>query len=280
MSEWRPALPHELPALWPAARTSHISRSLAELEEFYRTAPWRVRVSTRGDAMVLRTWRDGMGALAIRGAWAPDYRLVRLVSEAVNVARAHGYTLLVSPLVSRTLLRRYLEAGMAEAESIVALQAAPHRVVMSLDPALRGLRLRAAGVNDIESLVAVDAEAFELFWRYGPVEFAECLREERLVIAEREDVVVGYSSDSIWGSTCTIGRLAVSPSHRRQGVASVLLRGAALRAQSEGVALLSLCTQEENRASRSLYARAGFHEVDERYGLATVDVAEGSQVSG
>lgn len=279
MSAWRPARVDELPALWPAARTAHLARSLAELEQFQRSGPWRLRVSSAGDAMLLRRWRENSGALAIRGAWAPEYRLAQLVEEARSVARSQGYGQVVSPLASHALLRRYIEAGMREVQTIVALQATPHRVVMSL-AVHSGCRVRAANADDIGALLAIDAEAFDDFWRYGTPEFEESLATERVSVAEDDSGVVGYSSDSVWGSTCTIGRLAVAGIARRQGVGSLLLREAALRAHAEGVLLLSLCTQEENQSSRRLYARAGFHEVDGRYGLAIVDSAEGSQVGG
>ncbi|AGZ39874.1 GNAT family N-acetyltransferase [Actinoplanes friuliensis] len=52
--------------------------------------------------------------------------------------------------------------------------------------------------------------------------------------------------------------MATDPRHRRQGLASAVLRAGARWAVAQGVAGLYLQVEEGNRAARSLYARAGF----------------------
>ena len=47
-------------------------------------------------------------------------------------------------------------------------------------------------------------------------------------------------------------------------------------AATAGALTIGLCTQEENAASRRLYAASGLREIDDRYALAMGDVGGGS----
>jgi ribosomal protein S18 acetylase RimI-like enzyme len=164
---------------------------------------------------------------------------------------------------------------MVDVEHIVAMQGPPETVAAFLPIPLR-TTVRAARLDDIEALVALDRECFDDFWRYGREEFATALNEERLSVVDAEGVVA-YSSVAMTGSVCTLGRLAVAESVRRRGIARALIRDAAEWAVSNSALALSLCTQEHNAAARSLYLRAGLAELPEGYAIACCEVAENSQ---
>jgi ribosomal-protein-alanine N-acetyltransferase len=270
---WRPARADEVARLWPAARAANVAVSVEALEAFRAAGPWRVRVSDAGDAMVLRRWRAHLDVLAIRAAWVPPHRVGWLVAEARAVARAQGYGSVVSPLVARSALDPYLAAGMEVCEPIVALQGSPRTVAAALRTSPE-TAVRPADADDVTVLTAVDARCFDDFWRYGAEEFVAVLESERVVVAERGGVIVGYSSAQVTGSTCTLGRLAVDPDARRTGVGGALLRDAASYAASVRALALSLCTQEDNLASRALYRSAGLIEVGERYAIALCPAAD------
>jgi len=179
----------------------------------------------------------------------------------------------VSPLAPQAVLGAYLSEGMTLLESLVALQGSTRSVTNALDvPTL--VSLRRGRIEDLPALVELDRECFNDFWRYGAPEFEEVLATERVVVAERGEGLVGYSSALVVGSTCTIGRLAVAPTARRQRIGTALLRDAALWARKQRALGVSLCTQVGNEASRSLYRRAQLEESEERFGLAWCNAAD------
>lgn len=276
MSGWRAARPEELSRLWPAARSSHIAASLAELQSYYEAGPWRVRVSNAGDAMVLDRWRAHLDALAIRGLWVAEHRVPALVKEARAVARSQDFGSLLTPLLASSLHRPYVLAGMAEMEPIIALQGQPSRIASAGEDgesdAGDACRVRAATTADIPAIEFVDSLSFDDFWRYGRSEIESILAGERVTVAADAHGVCGYASANIRLGTCTLGRLAVAPHARRRGVGRALVADAARWGAEHAAAVFSLCTQESNAASRALYRRCGLVEVDERYGILRCEV--------
>lgn len=271
MGGWRVAQPEEVSRLWPAAKSAHVAASMPELVAFYESGPWRVRVSAEGDAMVLARWRAHLDSLAIRGLWVAEHRVDALVVEARSVARAQGFSRLLSPLLSRGLHGSYLRNGMREIEPIVALQGIPGRIATHAVCEESATPRRATYV-DIPGILRVDRASFDDFWRYGREDIETVLAGERLTVVLDGDEVCGYASANIRGYTCTLGRLAVAPDARRRGVGRALVTDVARWAAEGGSSVLSLCTQESNAASRALYARCGLLEVDERYGILATEV--------
>lgn len=271
MSAWRVARPDELARVGFALRAGR-SLSSEDLGEIYAKSPWRVRVSEWGDAMVLRPWRAHLNALAIRHVVAPEHRMPELLVEARAVARAQGYDSIVSPLVPASRLRPYLAADMNELRPIVALQGTPTRALAAI-PEPASVAVRCAHRDDMDALIAIDAECFEEFWRNGREEFEEMLEDGHVTVAHEHESIVGYAACSLMGSACTIGRLGVSVHARRRGVGQALLRDASAWARRNGALTLSLCTQEQNAASRALYRKAGLFEVEEPYVIAVGDLS-------
>lgn len=266
----RPIREDELMRVWPAVRSAKLMATAEQLVAFRAEAPWRVRVSDAGDGLVLDRWRAHLGVLAIKGLWAPEHRIEALLREAAAVARAQGFTSLLSPLLTVSALRPYLAAGMAERERIVAFQAAADDLAAL--PVGADIRVRPGSAADIEGLVHLDSTAFDEFWHYGAAELEEALRDAQLFVAEKDGVVIGYHTVAHYGATSTVGRLAVAPSMRRRGVARALLTDAGSRAVRAGALGVTLCTQATNAGARALYATSGFLELDDDYALATLEV--------
>lgn len=266
----RPVREEELMRLWPALRAAKLMSSPEELTRFREAGPWRVRVSDAGEGLVLDRWRGHLDVLAIRGLWAAEHRIGALVNEASAVARAQGFSAVLSPLLSLSALQPYLAAGMSERERIVALQA--HADDIADLPPEPSLRVRAGSAADLGALEHLDASCFDEFWRYGPKELGEALREGQLFVAERDGVTLGYHTIAHHGATSTVGRLAVAAALRRRGVGRTLLADAGSRALRSCAFGLTLCTQSSNSASRALYSATGFAEVGEEYALAILDV--------
>lgn len=267
----RTASEHEIVRLWPAVRAGHLFSSIDDLEAVWRAAPWRVQVSEAGDAAVLRPWRAHLSALAISALWCPASHVSRALGDLVRLARDQGYGHLLSPLVAEELVGQYTRAGMSECERIVTFRMDGRSALDWTPTSVSGVRFRPARADDISDILALDAECFDEFWRYGPEELAEYFVRDRTVVAEGEDGLIGYTLCTVENGAGTLGRLAVSPAQRGRGVGTALARDAIGYMARNGAGIVSLCTQEHNSASRAVYARVGMREIPDRLHLLWVE---------
>jgi len=60
-----------------------------------------------------------------------------------------------------------------------------------------------------------------------------------------------------------INRLAVDPEHRRQGVAQALVAEAEKVLRKNGIRIFTALTMDHNSASKSLFRKLGYRELDE-----------------
>lgn len=259
--------------LWPAVNAEHIFGSAQEFAAYRDAAPWRLRVSDKGMASLLGAWRTHLGVLAMRGVWCAERHVPAICDDVFAVAAAHGFTQVLSPLMPVGRLGGFRRAGMQVFQRVVAIQGAPGLILPSAPPL--DVVFRPAEPSDARALAELDARCFEPFWRYGAEELAVLLGSERGVVADAgAGELLGYTLATMRKGAATLGRLAVAPSGRRCGIGRALVADAATWAAARGALTLGLCTQEDNAASRALYAASGLREVEERYALAISDVEE------
>lgn len=251
-------------ALWPAVNAAHLFESHDAYERFRCEAPWRVQVTERGEAVVLEEWRSHLDVLAMRGLWCSGGRVADLVAQVSRLAADQGYGRVLSPLVAEELAPLYERAGMAVRESIVTLRLEGRGERAVEDRPVPGVALRRARADDLGELVRLDAECFDEFWRYDAVHLSRYLAEDRVVVAEGPGGAIGYTLATVVRGSGTLGRLAVRPSERRRGVGEMLLRDALAYLVRTGAGSVSLCTQEDNAASRALYRGIGMTELPGR----------------
>ncbi len=258
--------------LWPTVKAAHVFRDRAEYERFRATAPWRVVVGPDGTAALLERWRDHLDLLAIRMLWAPPSKLPTVVRGIEDIAREQGFSALLSPLLAESVLPPYLAAGFKEAHRIVLLRAEAGRFDEGPGMTPAGISTRLALPDDMGPLAELDHDCFDEFWRYEPHRMAERLSVGRTMVAESDGMLVGYTHATIDRGNGSIGRLAVLGTMRRRGIGTALLSGIMRFLIASGADVVSLCTQEENAASRALYARVGLREMPERLVLLTKQV--------
>lgn len=267
----RPATSDEVHRIWPAVRAAHIMASEDGLLALHDTRPEWVRVSDNGGAVVLDRWREDPDLLAIEGLWAPSAHVTDLVRDVIRLAGEWGHAGALSPLVADADAAPYLDAGMRPHSRLVAF-------TRSLDglPAMPDTpqATRLATPKDAEAILAVDAASFGTFWRYGRREVARGFATDRVTVCAGAGLeVAGYLVVTLRGVSATISRVAVDPRARRSRVASALIADALRWARDARALGVSLCTQEENSASRALYRAMGFSEVVDRYSLLVTGVA-------
>lgn len=250
--------------LWPAAKAAHLFADRLAYDEFRASGPWRVLAGANGAGVVLERWRDHLDILAARAIWASPSQLSRVIFGIEDVARDQGFTTILSPLVPASQSQHYVEVGFRPHQRIVVLRSSKKDIADLSVVSLPGVSIRLLVPDDIPELIEIDADCFDDFWRYEPYRLAERLVGGRTLVAESREGLIGYTHATIDRGSGTIGRLAVMKSGRRSGVGSALLLSMMQLLFRAGVAAVSLCTQEENAASRALYARVGLREMPER----------------
>jgi ribosomal-protein-alanine N-acetyltransferase len=265
-SSLRVADDREAGALWPAVKAAHVFEDRAEYDAFREGGPWRILSGGSGVAAVVERWRDHLDILAIRGLWARQQDVSEVVRGVMRVADEQGFGRVLSPLVTEQASIGYRDAGCVTSQTIVVLRARARDLEVIAgrrDPPL-GVEVGLWRPDDIPRLAQLDAECFDSFWRYESDKIAKRLKGGRVGVARSGEGLIGYTHATIHRGAGTIGRLAVAPGHRRRGVGAALLADVVEYCVRSGASEVSLCTQEENVASRTLYASAGLPEMPGR----------------
>jgi [ribosomal protein S18]-alanine N-acetyltransferase len=255
-----PARRSELAWIAPAAASARLVEGLEELSAIHAAEPWRVRVTANGDSCLLSRWREHLDLLAVSGLWCPPERVPGFVADLMCVAGEHGYGRLLGPMVSAENLPPYLAAGLEVYQRVAVLRLdRPRSCQPAAEPA--PAEVRPAGPRDLRGVIAVDAGAFDDFWRYDSASLRRYAERERLAVAEKDSRVIGYTLAAVRGGDGTLGRLAVVQSERGRGVGRALICEAVTWMVREGARSVTLSTQEHNMASRKLYTSLGFREL-------------------
>lgn len=268
----QPASERDIERLWPAVHSTRMFETPADFRRMWAAAPWRVRVGAGGDAAILRPWREGCDTLAITALWCPESHVPRAIGDLESVARDQGFMRLLSPLIASEGSRAYLRAGMQMHETIVTLRLDTRGAQEVRGTPPPGVTVCPAIPADIEEMLTLDAACFDDFWQYGAHELRDHFASDRAVVAAGPDGLIGYTLCTVERGMGTLGRLAVHPSARRTGVGTALLIDAVGYMSRQGADMVSLCTQEDNLASRSLYEVVGMRELPDRLVLLTKEL--------
>jgi len=149
--------------------------------------------------------------------------------------------------------------AIGSVEALVAYAAAASWKVQ-VSP--EGMTLREGSRDSIAAVLAVDHACFEPLWAYDRRLLAGYLEADRFVEACATDgELVGFTLTGVEAGQGSLGRLAVAPALRRQGLGTILVEDAIRALAWQGVGYVTLTTQVENAAARALYASCGFYEL-------------------
>ncbi len=124
-------------------------------------------------------------------------------------------------------------------------------------------------------LLAIDAAAFTVFWRFDENGMSEALQatgdSDTLIIRDAAGGAAGFAIVGYGSAVAYLQRVAVEPKWQGQGMGRSLVRAAARRARKNGAKIMLLNTQFDNIPAIKLYEDEGFSVLPEPLSLLRFD---------
>jgi len=175
--------------------------------------------------------------------------------------RQGGFETIITGAVGPAERDRLRAAGFVEHESLHLLK----RNLAALPPRpRRSAGIRRGTAKDRRQIPDLDETAFDDFWRMDTTGLNEALRAtptSRMRVVRDPDLIA-YSVVGRARTQGYIQRLAVAPSHQRNGLGQSLVADTLHWLQRQGVTTCWVNTQESNEQAFRFYTRLGFTPAD------------------
>jgi len=128
-----------------------------------------------------------------------------------------------------------------------------------------GVAVRPLVAEDVDAVVAIEAEAFTSPWR--PETFLDLLGRpnlEMLVMEDQEAGVIGYAVLWCIMDQGELANMAITPAFRGRGLGRLLLSRVLETARERGIEAVFLEVRVSNEHASRLYEQFGFVEVGTR----------------
>ncbi len=188
--------------------------------------------------------------------------LAPLLGQTFPALQAAGCTGLTCLTAQGWLRHELLGAGFSEVDHVVSyVHNDPHR----LPELTQVAQLQAATMHDVDTILALNAAAFDPLWRYGDAAIIGwLLTADRATVAYLGGEPVGFALTVrlAAGNFAHLNRLAVHPKAQGRGIGRQLVTDGLHYAYEAGAPGLALNTQASNVVSRQLYESLGFRPAD------------------
>ncbi len=215
----------------------------------------RPRTPTGGER-----WAD-LTLVALAANWPADRALAALLSTSRPRLAASGVTGVVCLLGDTWLYNALLAAGFQASDRVITYVRNDRPV---FTPNHFAARLRAARPADAQSILRLNAAAFEPLWRYDEATMLSwLLTSEHPVLAEIDGQPAAFclTSRASTDGYAQLIRLATDPQWQGQGIGRQLVIDAINFGHQAGALGVALNTQYSNTVSRHLYESLGFRNV-------------------
>lgn len=213
------------------------------------------------------------------------------VRECLDALARQGRRLAVTGALAPSEQNGFLAAGFRVREHLhLLVHDLAHLRALAERSAQRAVRprLRRARRGDRAAVLAVDAAAFDDFWRLddpGLDEAQAATPVSRLRVAETATAggafgVAGYAVCGRAGPRGYLQRLAVLPSAQRAGVGTALVIDGLSWMRRRGAQRAAVNTQEGNASALALYEHLGFERQAEGLAVLAYDLTDLTGVTG
>lgn len=139
-----------------------------------------------------------------------------------------------------------------------------------------GIAIRRMQIADLPHVAETDSASFTPLWRNSLAAFQRAYSQAILasVAEDQQGLIVGYQLSTGNPFGAHLARLAVRPEAQGQGVGEALVGDLIYKLRQRGPARLTVNTQDDNKASLSLYEKIGFVRTGETFPVLTFRAEE------
>lgn len=128
------------------------------------------------------------------------------------------------------------------------------------------INIRSLKIQDMPVLEVLDRSAFGPIWHNSSESLEFAFRQAAIAtVAELDGEIVGYQISTTTQMGGHLARLAIRPDFQRLGIGSALLQDLLIEFVRKGALRITVNTQQDNKASISIYEKAGFVRTGESY---------------
>ena len=136
--------------------------------------------------------------------------------------------------------------------------------------------IRPMDVSDLQEVADVDRQAFDPIWVLSLETLSMAFQQaEHANVAEINGRIVGYEISTNNHFSAHLARLAVLPDCMHHHIGSALTQEMLVYFWKKGIRDITVNTQDDNRASISLYRKMGFRETGESFPVYTLSKQQG-----
>ncbi len=117
---------------------------------------------------------------------------------------------------------------------------------------------------DVQQVHKIEMDSFSEPWSKGSLVNLLDDDLQTILVAKKEEKVVGYTSIYSVCKEVTITKVAVDKEYRRQGIAEALMRAVMCQLEQENDEVVFLEVRKTNESAKNLYKKLGFEEYGER----------------
>ncbi len=211
-------------------------------------------------------WHAEHGVAQVSLAARHDAPSAEAIASVLETLRGRGYRRVITAAIAESETGPFDALGFVEDDRLHVLEYALDRPRSELPPArLPGVRVRRPLRGDREASLALDALAFEPFWRLdadGLDDAEQATPYSRFRVATVDGELAGYAVTGRGGSSGFLQRLATTPRLQRRGVASALVGDSLRWCARHHCRRAFVNTQVVNGAALALYRALGFESTD------------------
>ena len=134
----------------------------------------------------------------------------------------------------------------------------------------KNLLIRTMQSEDLEEVSYVDQSSFQPLWQNSLDNLHKAFNAGAYSsVAVLDGKIVGYQISSASLYNTHLARLAVNPEYQRNGIGQALVMDLIQWSMKNGIFLVTVNTQQDNKASLSLYHKMGFQETGDVFPVFT-----------